>query len=168
MAIYVIPVFIVFVLIFSLFKKINAYDSFVSGAKQAIDLCINTFPYLVAIFSIVELLQASGLSQIISSLASPIFNIFGIPSELTEFLIIRPFTGSGSIGMLSNLFSLYGPDSYISKCACVIMSCSETTFYVVAVYFSTTKIKKLRYVIPVCLLSAFFGSVIACSLCRIF
>ena len=128
MAIYVIPVFIVFVLIFSLFKKINAYDSFVSGAKQAIDLCINTFPYLVAIFSIVELLQASGLSQIISSLASPIFNIFGIPSELTEFLIIRPFTGSGSIGMLSNLFSLYGPDSYISKCACVIMSCSETTF----------------------------------------
>ncbi len=168
MAIYVIPVFIVFVLIFSLFKKINAYDSFVSGAKQAIDLCINTFPYLVAIFSIVELLQASGLSQIISSLASPIFNIFGIPSELTEFLIIRPFTGSGSIGMLSNLFSLYGPDSYISKCACVIMSCSETTFYVVAVYFSTTKIKKLRYVIPVCLLSAFFGSVIACALCRIF
>ena len=168
MAIYIIPVFIVLVLIFSLIKKVNAYDSFVSGAKQAIDLCINTFPYLVAIFSIVELLQASGLSQIISNLASPIFNLFGIPGELTEFLIIRPFTGSGSIGMLSNLFSLYGPDSYISKCACVIMSCSETTFYVVAVYFSTTKIKKLRYVIPVCLLSAFIGSVVACSLCRIF
>ena len=168
MAIYIIPIFIIFVLVFSLVKKINAYDSFVSGAKQAIDLCINTFPYLVAIFSIVELLQASGLSLVISNLASPFFKFFGIPSELTEFLIIRPFTGSGSIGMLSNLFSLYGPDSYISKCACVIMSCSETTFYVVAVYFSTTKIKKLRYTIPVCLLSAFIGSIIACALCRIF
>ena len=168
MTIYIIPIFIILVLIFSLIKKVNAYDSFVAGAKQAIDLCINTFPYLVAIFSIVELLQASGLSQIISNIASPIFNLFGIPAELTEFLIIRPFTGSGSIGMLSNLFSLYGPDSYISKCACIIMSCSETTFYVVAVYFSTTKIKKLRYVIPVCLLSAFIGSVIACALCRIF
>lgn len=168
MAIYIIPIFIIFVLVFSLFKKINAYDSFVSGAKQAVDLCINTFPYLVAIFSIVELLQASGLSRVISNFASPIFNFLGIPSELTEFLIIRPFTGSGSIGMLSNLFSLYGPDSYISKCACVIMSCSETTFYVVAVYFSTTKVKKLRYVIPVCLLSALIGSILACVFCRIF
>lgn len=167
MAIYIIPAFIIFVLIYSFFKKINAYDSFVGGAKQAVDLCINTFPYLVAIFSIVELLQASGLSQIISNLASPIFNLVGIPSELTEFLIIRPFTGSGSIGMLANLFSLYGPDSYVSKCACVIMSCSETTFYVVAVYFSTTKIKKLRYVIPVCLLSALLGSIIACAICKI-
>lgn len=168
MAIYIIPIFIIFVLIYSLIKKINAYDSFVGGAKQAVDLCINTFPYLVAIFSIVELLQASGLSQVISSIASPIFNVLGIPSELTEFLIIRPFTGSGSIGMLSNLFSLYGPDSYVAKCACVIMSCSETTFYVVAVYFSTTKVKKLRYVIPVCLLSALIGSILACGLCRVF
>ena len=65
MAIYIIPFFIIFVLIFSLIKKVNAYDSFVSGAKQAIDLCINTFPYLVAIFSIVELLQVSGLSLLI-------------------------------------------------------------------------------------------------------
>ena len=167
MAIYIIPIFIIFLLIYSLIKKINAYDSFVDGAKQAVDLCINTFPYLVAIFSIVELLQASGLSQLISSIASPVFNVLGIPSQLTEFLIIRPFTGSGSIGMLSNIFSLYGADSYIAKCACVIMSCSETTFYVVAVYFSTTKIKKLRYVIPVCLLSALIGSVLACSICRI-
>ena len=167
MAIYIIPIFIIFLLIYSLVKRINAYDSFVEGSKQAVDLCINTFPYLVAIFSIVELLQASGLSQVISNLASPVFNILGIPSELTEFLIIRPFTGSGSIGMLSNIFSLYGADSYISKCACIIMSCSETTFYVVAVYFSTTKIKKLRYVIPVCLLSALIGSVLACSICRI-
>ena len=167
MAIYIIPAFIIFILLYSLIKNINAYDSFVDGAKQAIDLCISTFPYLVAIFSIVELLQASGLSDIISKLASPIFNLFGIPSELTEFLIIRPFTGSGSIGMLSNIFSLYGADSYIAKCACVIMSCSETTFYVVAVYFSTTKIKKLRYLIPVCLLSAFIGSILACSICRI-
>ena len=168
MAVYIIPFFIIFILIYSFFKKINAYDSFVDGAKQAVDLCINTFPYLVAIFAIVELLQASGLSAVISGIASPIFNLFGIPSQLAEFLIIRPFTGSGSIGMLSNIFSLYGADSYISKCACVIMSCSETTFYVIAVYFSTTKIKKLRYVIPVCLLSAFIGSILACSFCRIF
>ena len=70
MAIYIIPVFIIFVLLYSVLKKINAYESFVDGARQSIDLCINTFPYLVAIFSIVELLQVSGLSSIISSIMS--------------------------------------------------------------------------------------------------
>ena len=168
MANYIIPLFIILVLCYSLIKKINAYECFVSGARSSIDLCINTFPYLVAIFSVVELLAVSGLSSIISKASAPIFDFFGIPSELTEFLILRPFTGSGSIGMLSNIFTQYGPDSYIAKCACIIMSCSETTFYVVAVYFSTTKIKKLKYIIPVCLLSAFIGSVIACLFCRIF
>ncbi len=167
MANYVIPLFIIFVLAYSLIKKINAYDCFVSGAKSAVDLCINTFPYLVAIFAVVELLAVSGISDMIASLASPVFKVFGIPAELTEFLILRPFTGSGSIGMLSNIFSLYGPDSYIAKCACVIMSCSETTFYVVAVYFSTTKIKKLRYTIPVCLLSSFIGAILSCAMCRL-
>ena len=164
---YIIPIFIIFVLIYSLFKKINAYESFVGGGRQAVDLCINTFPYLVAIFAVVELLSISGISNLLSSITAPVFNFFGIPAELTEFLILRPFTGSGSIGMLSRIFSIYGPDSYISKCASVIMSTSETTFYVVAVYFSTTKIKKLRYVIPVCLISAFLGAVISCFVCKI-
>lgn len=163
---FIIPIFIVCVLIYSLIKKINAYECFVTGARGAVDLCINTFPYLVAIFIVVELLSVSGISTYLTGLCKPMFNFFGIPSELTEFLILRPFTGSGSIAMLSNLFSLYGPDSYISKCACVIMSCSETTFYVVAVYFSTTKIKKLKYVVPVCLLSAFLGAAIACGICK--
>ena len=164
---YIIPIFIVLVLIYSLIKKINAYECFVGGAKSAIDLCINTFPYLVAIFAVVELLSISGISSYFTQICKPIFNFVGIPSELVEFLIIRPFTGSGSIAMLSNIFSTYGADSYISKCASVIMSCSETTFYVVAVYFSTTNIKKLKYIIPVCLLSAFIGSIIACAICRL-
>ena len=163
---YIIPIFIIVVLIFSLIKKINAYDCFVSGARTSVDLCINTFPYLVAIFAVVELLSLSGISSYLTQISKPVFNFFGIPSELIEFLILRPFTGSGSIAMLSNLFSLHSPDSYISKCASVIMSCSETTFYVVAVYFSTTKIKKLKYIIPVCLLSAFLGSIISCFICR--
>lgn len=167
MANYIIPIFIILVLIYSLFKKINAYECFVSGARSAVDLCINTFPYLVAIFAVVELLSVSGISDQLVILLKPIFDFFKVPSELVEFLVLRPFTGSGSIAMLSNLFAKYGADSYIAKCACVIMSCSETTFYVVAVYFSTTKIKKLRYTIPVCLLSAFIGAVIACAICRI-
>ncbi len=168
MASYIIPIFIILVLIYSLFKKINAYDCFVTGARSAVDLCIDTFPYLVAIFAVVELLSVSGISKALTEVSAPLFTFLGIPAELIEFLILRPFTGSGSIAMLSNLFSNYGADSYIAKCACVIMSCTETTFYVIALYFSTTKIKKLKYIIPVCLLSAFIGAIIACALCKVF
>lgn len=168
MALYIIPIFIIITLIYSGIKKINAYDCFVSGARQSVDLCISTFPYLVAIFAVVELLSASGISAWLTTFISPVFKLFGMPAELVEFLVLRPFTGSGSIAMLSKLFAKYGADSYIAKCACVIMSCTETTFYVAAVYFSTTKIKKLRYIIPVCLISAFIGAIIACAMCRIF
>ena len=166
MANYIIPIFLLIIFVICYIKKINGYDSFVNGAKEGFNLCINTFPYLVAIFLAVELFKISGLSLIVAKIFAPILKFFGMPHELAEFLILRPFTGSGSIAMLTELFTTYGVDSYISKCACVIMSCSETIFYVVAIYFSTVKIKKLRYTIPVSLISSFIGSVIACALCK--
>ena len=164
---YIIPVFLIILCVYCLFKKINAYNHFVAGAKESVDLCINTFPYLVAIFLAVELFKISGLSAMLANFLSPFFNFLGMPSELTEFLVLRPFTGSGSLAMLSEIFTLYGADSYVAKCACVIMSCSETTFYIVAIYFSTIKLKKLRYTIPVALLATFLGSILACFICRI-
>ena len=167
MANYVIPIFLFVLLIVALFKNINAYDAFASGAKESVNLCVNTFPYLVAIFVAVELFKLSGLAGEVSKLLAPFFQFLGMPSELAEFMILRPFTGSGSIAYLSEIFTNFGVDSYISKCACVIMSCSETTFYITAVYFSTVKLKKLRYTIPVSLIATFLGSVIACLICRI-
>ena len=166
MANYIIPVFLIILFVYCYIKKINAYNHFVTGAKESIDLCINTFPYLVAIFLGVELFKLSGLSNMLSGVLSPMFEFIGMPAELTEFLVLRPFTGSGSLAMLSEIFGTYGVDSYIAKCACVIMSCSETTFYIVAIYFSTIKLKKLRYTIPVALLATFLGSILACFVCR--
>lgn len=167
MANYIIPIFLIILFCICLIKNINAYDGFIKGGKQAVDLCINTFPYLVAIFVAVELFKISGLSTLLSNLASPVFTVLGIPSELVEFLTIRPFTGSGSLALFSELITLHGADSFIVKCAAVIMSCSETVFYIIAVYFSTIKIKKLRPTITLALLSCFIGSIIACFVCRI-
>ncbi len=166
MANYIIPCFLFILFVYCYIKKINAYNHFVCGAKESIDLCINTFPYLVAIFMAVELFKLSGLAAILSGFLSPALQFVGMPSELAEFMILRPFTGSGSLAMLSEIIASYGVDNYITKCACVIMSCSETIFYVVAVYFSTVKIKKLRYTIPISLLASFVGSVFACFVCR--
>lgn len=167
MASYIIPIFLLLLLIYAFFKNINAYDAFAVGARESVNLCVNTFPYLVAIFVAVELFKLSGLAGEVSKLLAPFFEFLGMPSELAEFMVLRPFTGSGSIAYLSEIFANFGADSYVAKCACVIMSCSETTFYIVAVYFSTIKIKKLRYTIPVALFSTFVGSVIACLVCKI-
>ena len=167
MAVYIIPIFLLILFIVCIVRNINAYECFAKGAREAIDLCIRTFPLLVAIFGAVELFSLSGLADKFGELLSPIFNFFGIPKELVNFLILRPFTGSGSIAMVSEIYATYGPDSYIARCASVIMSCTETVFYVTAIYFSSTKVKKLGYTIPVALISCFIGSIIACLICKI-
>ena len=143
MASYIIPIILIILFIFCFVKNVNAYDHFIIGAKGAINLCITTFPYLVAIFCAVELFKISGLSEVVANFVSPVFNFLGIPKELANFMVLRPFSGSGSMAMLTELYQMYGPDSYISKCASIIISCTETVFYVVAVYFSSVKIKKL-------------------------
>ncbi|MBQ7453208.1 MAG: spore maturation protein [Clostridia bacterium] len=167
MASYIIPVFILILCVFCLIKNINAYSCFANGASEAVNLAIKTFPLLVAIFCAIELFKISGLSSTISSVLAPVFSFLGIPRELTDFLVLRPFSGTGSLAMISEIYQTYGPDSYIARSASVIMSCTETVFYIVAIYFTGTKVKKLGYTIPVALLSCFIGSIIACLLCRV-
>lgn len=154
-------------LIYCVYKKINTYDTFVKGAKGAIKLVVDIFPYIASILIAVALLRVSGITSFLSRLLSPIFNFLGIPTELCELILLRPFTGSGSFGLLENIFNTYGVDSYISRCACVIMGCSETIFYVATVYISQTKIKKLLYAIPVALVCSFIGTILACLICKI-
>lgn len=167
MSVYILPVLFVSLFAYSIYKRINAYDCFVKGAKGAIKLVVDIFPYIAAILIAVALLRASGITNFIAQIISPIFNALGIPTEICELVLLRPFTGSGSFGILESIFSAYGPDSYISRCACVMMGCSETIFYVATVYVSQTKVKKLLYAIPVALICSLFGTIIGCLLCRV-
>ena len=127
----------------------------------------SVFVYIASILIAVALLRASGITNCLATFLSPVFDFFGIPKELCELVMLRPFTGSGSYGILENIFSTYGADSYISRCACVIMGCSETIFYVATVYISQTKVKKLLYAIPVALACSFVGTIVACLLCKV-
>ncbi len=167
MSVYIIPIIFLFIFVYSLFKRVNTYDSFVKGAKGAIKLVVDIFPFVASILIAVSLLRISGITDFLARSLSPIFNFFGIPPELCELVLLRPFTGSGSFGILQNIFTTYGADSYISRCACVIMGCSETIFYVATVYVSQTKIKKLLYAIPVALFCSFIGTIFACLICKI-
>lgn len=167
MSVYILPIIFIAIFIYCLFKKINTYDTFVNGAKGAIKLVVSIFPYIATIMIAVALLRASGITYYISYALSPVFSFLGIPSELCELIILRPFTGSGSYALLNDVLLTYGADSYISRCACVILGCSETIFYVTTVYMSQTKVKKLLYAIPVALIASFIGAIVACLLCRV-
>lgn len=164
---YFIPVFFIIILIYSLIKKVKPYDAFTHGAKSAIPFAVSIFPYLVSIFVVTELFEASGLSAFFTKILSPVFNLLGIPTELTKLVLIKPFSGSGSLALLSEIFTTYGVDSYLSRCASVIYGSSETVFYIAAVYFAGAKTKKLTAPIIISLIASFFSCVFACFICLI-
>ena len=141
---YFVPLLILAVFIIAFIKKIKPYDSFIEGAKSAVPFAVNLFPYLVCIFILTELFEVSGLTNLLCKVLSPIFSFLGIPKELTSLVLIKPFSGSGALATLSEIFNTYGVDSYLARCACVIYGSSETVFYIASVYFAGAKKKKLN------------------------
>lgn len=166
--IYVVPVLFIVIFIYCIIKNIPAYDFFVKGCSEAIELVISIFPYLCAIFIFVTLMDVSGISDKLCIICEPLLTAVGIPSELSKLIILRPFSGNGSLAIVKDIFLKYGPDSYIGRCASVVVGASDTIFYVTAIYFSTIKINKLRYTIPICIIASLFGSISACFFVRLF
>lgn len=167
MSIYILPILFIGLFLYGFFKKINTYDTFVKGAKGAIKLVVDIFPFIACIMIAVALLRASGVTEFLAKCLAPVFNFLGIPPELCELILLRPFTGSGSYALLNDVFVTYGADSYIGRCASVILGCSETIFYVATIYLSQTKVKRLGHAIPCALIASMIGAIVACLLCKI-
>ena len=167
MSAYLIPILFLIIFVFSIFKKVKPYDAFTLGAKSAVPFAVSVFPYLVSIFVLTELFEVSGLSNILLKFLSPVFNLFGIPKELTKLVLIKPFSGSGSLALVSEIYTQYGVNSYIARCASVIYGSSETVFYVAAVYFAGSKTKNLTKPIIISLVASFISCVFACFICLI-
>ena len=163
---YVVPILLIAVLVTGLIKRVNVYDSFVLGAKKSFNLSISIFPYLAAIFIMVNALHASGLDVYVTKIFAPPFKFLGVPSEVVQLVLLRPFSGSGSLAILTEVYDTYGVDSYVGRCASVIMGSSETVFYVASVYFAGTRVKRTGWAIPIALVCNLLGSVVACLLCR--
>ena len=164
---FIIPVLIIFLILYSVIKRNNSYNSFVVGSKGAFDIVFTSFPYIVAIFIAVEIFNTSGLSVIFADFVAPFFEFFGVPKELSQLVVLKNFTGCGSLALLEKIFEVYGVDSYIARAGCCIAGCSEAIFYITAVYFSKTGVTKYRYAIPVGIIANFIGAVVSCLICRI-
>lgn len=144
---YIIPAVIAFILIFALKSHTDTYNSFIQGAEDGMKIAAGIFPSLLAIIVAAQMLRASGAIDLIINLFSPVTDFFRIPREVMPLALIRPVSGSGSLGILSDILSNCGPDSKAGILASVIMGSTETTFYCLCVYFSHTKVKYTKKVV---------------------
>lgn len=147
-------------------KKINVFDAFIVGAKQGFDTILNILPYLIAMMVAIGMLRASGFFELMGRLLAPLLALIGMPVEVLPLALIRPFSGSASTGVMAELIHQYGGNSLIAKTAATMMGSTETTFYVIAVYFGSIGIRRTRHAIPAGLLADLAGIVASVMICR--
>ncbi len=157
----IIPVFILFAVLYGVMSKVRVFDCFVAGAKDGVTIVVKIFPYILGIFMAVSSFQASGALDFIKGGVAPIFSSLNVPLEVIPIAIVKPLSGSAALAVFTDIVKTTGPDSLASIVAAVIMGSAETTFYVLAVYLGAVGIKKTRYLVPVCVLSDAVGIVIA-------
>ncbi len=164
---YVIPAIFILVITAAVIKRVNVFSSFSRGAGEAVKFVFTLMPLLACTFIMCELFERSHLSDALSRALSPAFGFLGVPSELSKLILIKPFSGSGSLAYLTQIIGEYGADSYISRCACVLYGSSETVFYISVVYFAKCAKKRRPLAILIILLATFISTIISCLLCRI-
>lgn len=140
-----IPVLVLTIVLYGAFKKTNVYDSFVEGSKEGFSMVLNMFPPLLAMIFGINIFTNSGLINEIFTFLKPIFFVFNIPLEILPIAVMRPLSGSFGLGILNDMFTTYGPDSFLSIMASVIQGSSDTTLYIITLYFGTIGIKKIKY-----------------------
>jgi spore maturation protein B len=144
---WLILAFIVGIPFYGAIKKINVFDAFIVGAKQGFETSISIIPYLIAMMVAVGMLRASGFFELLTHLLEPVMAKIGMPASLLPLALIRPFSGSASTAIMAELIHDQGGDSLVAKMAATMMGSTETTFYVIAVYFGAIGIQKTRHAI---------------------
>lgn len=165
-SLWIIPFILTVILISAAYKKIPSYEIFTQGAKEGFVISVKIIPYLVAIMVAVAMFRASGALEYIAALLSPVLEHFKIPVDTLPLMLTRSLSGSATLGLFSDIVNANGADSYAAKLAAVITGSSETTFYVLAVYFGSVGIKKFRHAILTGILADAVGIVTAVFLCR--
>ena len=165
-SVWLIPAMVLFILLWGLIKKIPVYEVFVDGAKDGLKVSVNILPYLIAIMVAVSMLRASGAIDIAASVFSGALEYLKIPVDVLPVMVIRSLSGSAVLGLFSEIANNYGPDAYATKLAAIMVGSSETTFYVLAVYFGSVGIKKFRHALCAGILADIIGIIAAVAVAR--
>lgn len=162
-----IPLIIAAFIAYAARKKVPVYESFVAGAKGGFEIAIKIIPYLVAMLVAIGIFRASGAMELLVKGLSPIAHAIGMPPEVLPLALLRPLSGSGSLGLMADIMKKYGPDSFIGILASTMYGSSETTFYVLAVYFGAVNIYRTRHAVAAGLIADAVGMLGALLICRL-
>jgi len=162
-----IPVVVLVIPLYAYIKGVKVYEVFVEGAKEGFDIGVKIIPFLVAILAVIGVFRASGAMELLVTILGPITNLIGMPAELVTMAVMRPLSGSGALGVMTELINTHGADSFIGRLASTMMGSTETTFYVLAVYFGSVGIKNERHAVPAALLADLTGILAAVFICNI-
>jgi spore maturation protein B len=157
-----IPATILLIVVWAAYKRVPMYESFVTGAKEGFDIAIMIIPYLVAMLFVIKVFMASGIFDDVKAGGTIAMQAVGLGDytetlDLLPLAFTRPLTGSGSRGLLIELFDVHGPDSFLGNTATLMMGSTETTFYILTIYFGAVQVKKMRHALPACLLGDLAG-----------
>ncbi len=162
-----IPFVIFTFIIYGFVKKVKVYESFVEGAKEGFNVAVRIIPYLVAMLVAIGIFRASGAMDILVAILSPITNLIGFPAEALPMALMRPLSGSGSLGIMTEIMKTHGPDSFLGLLVSTMYGSTETTFYVLAVYFGSVNIKKTRHAVLAGVISDIAGLLTAFFICKL-
>ena len=162
-----IPFLLAFFPLYAALRRVPVYEEFVEGAKEGVQVALRIIPFLVAILVAIGMFRGAGGIDLVSRGLDPLFQAVGFPTELLPMAIMRPLSGSGSMGIFSELVTTHGPDSLLARMAGTIMGSTETTFYVLAVYFGSIAIRRTRHAVPAGLIADLAGLVASIAICRL-
>jgi spore maturation protein B len=168
LSVFVVPAIVVGFPIYGLIKRVPVYESFVEGAKEGFSVAVRIIPYLVAILFAIAMFRASGAMDFLVGALNPVLALIGFPAEVLPMALIRPLTGSGSAALVADMINQYGEDSIFVKMAAVMFGSSETTFYVIAVYFGAVSIKRTRHAVAAGLTADLAATLLAVWVVRLF
>ena len=166
-SVWILPIMLLTFLGAALYKKIPLYDTFIDGAKEGFSIGVKIIPYLVGILVAIGMFRASGAIEFLAHALAPALNLIGMPADILPLAIIRPLSGSGALGITTEIANQYGGDSYMARLAAVMTGSSETTLYVIAVYFGSVGISKIRHALIAGLVADIAGMLAALFICRL-
>ena len=167
-AMFILPVLIVGLPVYGLFRRVPVYERFVEGAKDGFTTAVRIIPYLVAILFAIAMFRASGAMAFLQDGLRRPLGAIGMPPEVLPMAIVRPLTGSGSLGVLADMIKQYGADSLVVRMAATIYGSTETTFYVLAVYFGSVNIRNTRHALAAGLIADATSILLSCWVIRLF
>lgn len=163
---WVVPTMIFVVFIHAHTKGVKIFEEFIIGATEGLMMAIKLIPYLVGIYVAVGIFRGSGAIDIIARLLDPLITMFKVPSDAFFMSIVRSFSGPAALGMTMDIFDSYGPDSFVGRLASVLIGSTDTTFYIVAVYFGSVGVRNARYSVPVGLFADFISFIASAYITR--